>query len=182
MRGARIEGTHVELRPLARSDATALGRILRDGRVTRFLPPVVRRETGKQFVARVLDGRRRGQGVPFVIVPLGAEEAIGQVRLFHWSRETRDAEIGYWLRRSVWGRGWATEAVRLACGFGFGCMRLHRIEALVLDGNDASRHVLERVGFRAEGRCRQSERLSRGWVDELRFGLLKGELRSGPAA
>lgn len=182
MRGAPLRGEQIELRPMARSDAPALDRILRDGRVTRFLPPTVRRESGIQFVRRVLGDQRRGQGVAFVIVPRGATEAIGQIRFFHWSREARDAELGYWLRRSEWGQGWATTAVRLACGFGFRTMRLHRIEALVLDGNAASSRVLEKVGFHAEGRCRQSERVSRGWVDELRFGLLRGDWRAGNEA
>ncbi len=163
---------------MARSDADALDRILRDRRVTRFLPPVVRRESGGQFVRRVLDDQQRGNGVAFVIVPRAEPKAVGQIRLFHWSRETRDAELGYWIRRSEWGQGWATEAVRLACGYGFRSMRLHRIEALVLDGNAASARVLEKAGFHREGRSRQSERVSRGWVDELRFGLLRGELKS----
>ena len=178
MRGRRLRGPRIELRPLALSDAPALDRILWDGHVTRYLPPLVRRESGEEFVRRVLQGQRQGDGVAFVIVPRGVRDAVGQIRFFHWSRETRDAELGYWLRRSEWGQGWATEAVGLACRFGVRAMRLRRIEALVLDGNRASVRVLEKAGFHLEGRSRQSERLSRGWVDELRFGLLARELRT----
>ncbi|MFZ0831192.1 MAG: GNAT family N-acetyltransferase [Thermoplasmata archaeon] len=172
----RLRGRGVELRPLRPADAPALHLVLRDRRATRFLPPRVRRETGRQFVTRVLREERRGAGVAFAIVPLGSKEAIGQLRLFNWSPLNGEAEIGYWIRRKHWGRGFGTEAVRMACRFGFRAMSLHRIEAIVVVGNGGSRRILEKAGFRAEGRSRQASRIGPRWVDEWRFGLLRGEL------
>ncbi|MCI4347891.1 MAG: GNAT family N-acetyltransferase [Thermoplasmata archaeon] len=152
--------------------------LLRDGRVTRLLPPRVRRETGRQFVTRVLREQRDGEGVSFAVRPLGSREVIGQIRLLNWSRSERTAEVGYWFRRKYWGRGFATDALRLTCRFGFAHMSLHRLEAIAVVGNVGSRRVLEHVGFRLEGRGRRAARLSGCWADEWRFGLLRGEMRS----
>jgi len=176
MRPVRLRGRRVELRPLLRSDATELGVALRDRRVTRGLPYRVRHETGEEWVTRVLRGQRRGEGVAFAICPLDHREAAGQIRLFQWSPEERQAEIGYWIRRRYWGRGFGTEALQLICRYGFSTMGLHRIVANVVAGNDRSLAALERVGFRREGVARRSAALARGWGDEVRLGLLRGEL------
>lgn len=178
MTPAPLRGRRVELRRLRRSDASALDMVLRDRRATRWLPPRVRGETGARFVARVLAETRRGDGAPFVIRPLGATEVVGQIRLFHCSPLERNADVGYWIRRSSWGNGFATEALSLACRYGFRSMALARIQAKVVVGNDASRRVLEKVGFQLEGTERRSAVLARGRGDVWSFGLLRGELRT----
>lgn len=138
----------------------------------------VRRETGSRFVHRVLTEQRRDGGAAFAIRLNDGEETIGQIRLLNWAPTEREAEVGFWIRRKFWGRGYGTEALRLACRYGFRAMRLHRIEAIVVVGNMGSRRVLEKAGFRVEGRNRQSARLADRWVDTWRFGLLRREFRS----
>ena len=175
MARTQSSGSKVTLRPLRVSDAGALGRVLRDGHVTRYLPPRVRRESGKQFVTRVLEETARDKSAAFAIVELHGSEPIGQIRFVNWSRSERRAEIGFWMGRRFWGRGYGTEAVRLICRFGFQTLSLHRIDAAVVVGNIASRRVLEKCGFRCEGSARLAARLSHGWVDEWRFGLIRHE-------
>jgi RimJ/RimL family protein N-acetyltransferase len=89
----------------------------------------------------------------------------------------KEAEVGFWIRRKFWGRGFGTDALRAVCRFGFRSLALHRIEANVVVGNIGSRRALEKVGFRLEGRRRQAFRVGGRWYDDWRFGLLKGELR-----
>jgi [ribosomal protein S5]-alanine N-acetyltransferase len=137
-----------------------------------MLPPRVPRETGPQFVRRVLQEQRQGTGFGFTILRARSADVIGQIRLMNWTRMERQAEVGYWLQRKHWGKGYGTEALRLVCSFGFESLRLHRIVASVVEGNAASTKVLEKVGFRLEGRRRLAARLSRGWANTLEYGLL----------
>jgi hypothetical protein len=46
---------------------------------------------------------------------------------------------------------------RAVVAYGLAAMGLHRIEAGVLPGNDASVRVLEKLGFREEGRLRATD-------------------------
>jgi RimJ/RimL family protein N-acetyltransferase len=55
--------------------------------------------------------------------------------------------LGYYLARPYWGRGLATEAARALVAFGFRELGLTRITASVEVGNEASRHILEKLGF-----------------------------------
>ena len=60
-------------------------------------------------------------------------------------------EIGYVLNPDFHGKGYATEAARRVIEFGFSELGLHRIEAKFMQGNDASLHVMERLGMTFEG-------------------------------
>ncbi len=140
-----------------------------------MLPPRLRRETGSQFVQRVLARQRHGDGVAFAILHAGSADVIGQIGLINWARDAEHAEVGYLLRRTQWGKGYGTEALHLICAFGIESLRLHRIAATVVEGNLGSTRVLEKVGFRLEGRRRQAARVSRRWVNVLEYGLLRKE-------
>ena len=67
----------------------------------------------------------------------------------------RRAELGYWIGRPYWNRGYATEAARAMVEYGFGPLGLHRIMARHLARNPASGRVLEKVGMTREGVLRQ---------------------------
>ncbi len=66
-----------------------------------------------------------------------------------------DIEVGYFLKQSAWGNGYATEACRRIVRFAFEESPLTEIVATFDKGNVASRNVLEKVGFVNHGtrRC-----------------------------
>lgn len=85
----------------------------------------------------------------FLITLPGADGArlIGSIGL---GGDADEAELGYWIARSHWGQGYATEAaravLRLAAALGH-----RRIAAGHFTDNPASGRVLEKVGFRWTG-------------------------------
>jgi RimJ/RimL family protein N-acetyltransferase len=62
------------------------------------------------------------------------------------------AELGYWVARSHWGLGIATEAARAVLDMAFHGLRLSRIEAGHFPDNTASARVLAKLGFTSEGK------------------------------
>ena len=66
-----------------------------------------------------------------------------------------DVEIGYFLKQSTWGRGYATEAASRVIQMAFEDSPLTEVVATFEDGNASSQHVLEKVGFVDRGmrRC-----------------------------
>lgn len=63
-------------------------------------------------------------------------------------------EVGYFLKPSAWGKGFATEACKRLIRFGFEETSLNEIVATVDDGNVKSRRVLEKAGLSFAGRTR----------------------------
>jgi RimJ/RimL family protein N-acetyltransferase len=58
--------------------------------------------------------------------------------------------LGYSVVPGHWGQGYATEGAYRIIGFGFDELRLVRLQASTLQGNPASRRILERLGFSIE--------------------------------
>jgi RimJ/RimL family protein N-acetyltransferase len=87
------------------------------------------------------------------------------------------ALFGYWLGVPFWGRGIATDAARTVIPFAFGTLGVRRLEATVFEPNAASVRVLEKAGFRFEGRMRQSYVERDGTVCD---GLLYARLATDP--
>jgi RimJ/RimL family protein N-acetyltransferase len=57
------------------------------------------------------------------------------------------AELGYRLRRAVWGRGLATEGGEALVAYGFDRLGLRRIVAQTMTVNTASRRVMDKLGL-----------------------------------
>src|SRR5688572_8735195 len=74
------------------------------------------------------------------------------------------ASTGYWFCPSVWGRGFATEALREILRFGFEVKKLERIEANHLLINPSSGRVMEKAGMGHATRIDLDERDGHGLV------------------
>jgi RimJ/RimL family protein N-acetyltransferase len=59
-------------------------------------------------------------------------------------------EVGWRLAFEHWGRGYATEAARLALGYGFGTLALSEVVSFTSATNHRSRAVMERLGMRRD--------------------------------
>ena len=90
-------------------------------------------------------------------------------------------EIGYWLGVPYWGKGFGTEAVRLAISFAFQYLDAFQVSAVVFVGNEASKRVLTKNGFLFDRTLRRQS-LKRGeWKDEWIYTLSRDEWE-GPAS
>lgn len=87
----------------------------------------------------------------------------------------RSGELAYWITPEEWGNGHATEASYLVVDHAFAELGLHRIEASAFESNEASKRVLEKLGFTREGTSRRAAYVDGEWVDVAEFGLLDSE-------
>ncbi len=112
----------------------------------------------------------------FAIRLAETSEYLGFVHLGEIERDHGRCKLGYLIgEKALWGRGYATEAVRAVVGHAFGPLGLRRIQAGAYATNPASIRVLEKTGFRREGVLRSSVRRGDVFIDEIVFGLLSDE-------
>ena len=105
-----------------------------------------------------------------------AGEAAGSISLlFKKDVSRRSAEIGYWLGREHWGKGYATAAVRALTHYGLAHFDLTRIYALIFEHNAASGRVLEKAGYTFEARLRQAITKDGRTMDGLLYAFLRNE-------
>lgn len=166
---------HLTLRPWRRGDERPLARVADDMAIWRSVrdrfPHPYTREDAERWIAFTLE--QPGPPRHFAMVHDGSP--VGGLGF-----EPRDdihrctAEIGYWLGRAWWGRGFATEALRRVVTYAFETFpALTRLEAHVFSTNHASVRVLEKAGFECEARLRRAV-IKQGVVqDDLVFALLR---------
>ncbi len=62
-----------------------------------------------------------------------------------------EVEVGYFLKKSAWGKGYATEACSRLLKFAFEETQLKEVVAITAPNNTASKNVLKKSGLIAEG-------------------------------
>ncbi|MFD2204343.1 GNAT family N-acetyltransferase [Kiloniella antarctica] len=85
--------------------------------------------------------------------------------------------IGYWMGEVHAGQGYMTEILSSVIDYAFDELALHRLEAACLNHNEASKAVLEKVGFRVEGHARGYLKIDGKWQDHTTFSLLQNDPR-----
>ncbi len=165
------------LRQLTMDDLEFAFRHFSDPRVTQYLmdePPVADHDQARAIIEFYQEPEGKSHN-RWAIVRKADQRVIGTIGYHKWVKAHFRAEVGYDLSPDCWGQGYMSEALREAIRHGFEGMGLHRIEALVFVGNDASIQLLKRMGFQQEGLLRDVFCLNGVFYDHYIFGLLRRE-------
>jgi RimJ/RimL family protein N-acetyltransferase len=81
--------------------------------------------------------------------------------------------------RQNWGKGYGTEAMRLALNFAFNELNLHRVQLSVFDYNERAIALYEKMGFVREGVYREYLQRDGKRYDMYLYGLLRREWPGG---
>lgn len=82
-----------------------------------------------------------------------------------------NAEIGYWLAESFWGRGIIVSAIRQVVPIAFETYAINRLFATVFGANSSSQKALEKAGFTLEARFEKTLVKDGELLDELVYAL-----------
>jgi len=176
----RLQGNLVGLRILKKSDAEVFCPLVADRRVARYLsrlPQPYHIEDAQAWVKTTRQQARRRESFSFGIEGQREKAIVGMISLMEIKWEDGVAELGYWVGRPYWRRGYAYEAVHFMLRFAFEELKLYRVFAQVLETNKASSNLLRKAGFVPEGISRKSRFQNGRRLDMVSFGLLRPEFR-----
>ncbi|AKK12088.1 GNAT family N-acetyltransferase [Corynebacterium uterequi] len=160
-----ITTPRLTLRRWEASDAPALYRLASDPLVTRWLtwPTHTSVEDSAYALEHALTG-------PEAYAVVWQDQLIGSIEL---KLGNPIPELGYWLGREFWGRGFATEAGHALCERAFTELGYPELLGRYFEGNDASKNVLTKLGFVATGVSAPYELPDRGEVRTIHEMLLR---------
>jgi RimJ/RimL family protein N-acetyltransferase len=170
-----VTGKRVLLREWTPGDSEAVLAYAEDVAVGRYLirGPAELKAEPALAVAEARKRPRTEYALAGVYQETGA--VIGSAGVYVDSVRHHRGEIGYVLRRDMWGQGLATEIAALLLRVGFDDLRLHRLWATCDPANKASIRVLEKVGMQCEGLLREHYLSHDGtWRDALLYATVAG--------
>jgi RimJ/RimL family protein N-acetyltransferase len=167
------------LRPLRAEDIPALIRELNTyaiARNTARVPWPYGAADAREFLAfaQGLDTRSLVSGIELKHQP----GLLKGVVSYEWSAAKGDAELGYWLSQSLWGQGFGREAAAAAVDHAFAVNGHPRLVACYHDGNEASRRILEGLGFERVGACSAFSKAQGADVPVTNLALTRERWRS----
>ena len=173
-----LEGEKVRLRPVCEGDLPHFQRWLNDPDVLQWLTlpkgPTLEEERdwweAEQrnpddivWAVETLDGRLLG------------DLALRPNPLGRW------ADLGIFIgEKTLWGRGYGTDAVRTALRYAFAGMRLNRVSLTTDELNARALRCYEKCGFVREGLLRQHRLVDGQFRDSALMGVLREEFLGSP--
>lgn len=119
----------------------------------------------------------------FLLEDRQAETIVGGITVSNIRRgPSRSASLGYWVGEAHARKGYMRDAVECVAEFAFEKLDLVRLEAACLENNTASRALLERCGFKAEGIVRGYLEVNGTVRDHVLYARLAQDLSQESAA
>ena len=136
-------------------------------------PWVYAPETTRQFDAYL--ARSRLESERCLLVCRRADDELAGVfnlsQIAHGSFQS--AYLGYYAFAPSAGRGLMAEGLALVLRHTFSALKLHRLEANIQPGNEASRRLVERAGFEYEGYSPRYLKIGGRWRDHERWAITR---------
>lgn len=118
-------------------------------------------------------------GIRWAIRDAHSGQYMGSCGFTNWNEFDHSAVISYELAPAFWQQGYASEAIKTIINYVFSQdfhFYVHRIEALILPTNEASKKLLQRFGFQYEGTLRGKCYWNERFHDMDMYGLLQEDL------
>ncbi len=173
-----IYGKRIRLRALERSDLARCQAWLNDPEVIEGLLQVVPLSSlDEEHWFEQAMGRPQEEHPLAIEIREGAEwRYIGNLGFMHLEWIPRAAEFGIFIGdKSLWDKGYGTEALQVLLHYGFETLNLNRIYLRVFSTNLRARRSYEKAGFVLEGTLRQAVYRHGAYADTLFMGILRSE-------
>lgn len=176
-----LTGSRVRLTATTEADLPTLAAWHEDTDLMRSFAAVAAVPRSARELGRWLEAHQASTtGRLFAIRPVRDAAFVGLPELDGILWTQRNAGLSLVLgERAVWGRGFASEAMRLAVAFAFDELNLHRLGLTVFASNERAIRLYERLGFVREGVRREFLLRDGRAEDLLLYGLLRREWVQG---
>ena len=178
-----LDGERVILRDHELGDLDSVHRWISDEETMKYLSSghtKSREETFvrfAEFIASTLEENRRWW--PLALVLKETDAIIGDIHLGYRHKDFGggEGELGWFVRRDLWGQGFATEGAKLIVDFGFLELQMEKISASCIKGNVGSERIMQKLGMTREAEYREDTIRSGERVNRISYAILRHEWR-----
>lgn len=93
----------------------------------------------------------------------------------HLTPQHHKSEVGYWIAKPFWNKGYVTEALKAVLKFAFEELKLNKVYASYYPHNPASGKIMEKCGMKHEAFLKEEYYTLGRYLDVNRFSILKSD-------
>lgn len=172
-----LKSDKVSLRELQKSDSKRIALLANDqsiSEMTMDIPYPYTLKDAEKFLEHCIAEYDRKNEYIFGIIERSSGMLTGCIGMSN-VKIHKHGEMGYWMGRAYWGKGYTTEAVSLMVKFAFEDLKLNKVFAHFMPKNPASGKVLEKNGMVKEGVLRKHIIKNGEFTDMVFMSILKEE-------
>jgi len=170
-----LTGQRIELSPFNQSDRELFIEIsMSPIMMEHVYEPCSFEEANEAFIAKSQPWTMESEGwLSLGISEISTGEKLGSIGLKITNSEAQIAEIGFMIKPSAQGKGFAGEALSLVKNYALTELNLNKLVATCSVNNAGSFKLLEKHGFIREGCLKQNVIIKGKYVDDYIYGLCK---------
>ena len=179
----RLHGILIDLRELSVNDAQDIAHLMNYS-ISKYLyevPDPYSVEDALNFINTAHNNFESLRALHFAIEYKNMSEPgnnhpvlAGSVGLKNIDLTNNKANLGYWIGKQYWGRGIATECVKLIIKYAFSSdLGLREVIAYVFPENKASIRVLKKNGMKKRGQINEYHELSKRNRNSLKYSIVR---------
>ena len=131
-------------------------------------------ESVEDFISKTNNGSNHA----FAIIDNESGLHIGNIKIGNINSQYKYADIGLIIGdKNFWGKGIATEAIKMCVDFAFNQLKLHRLYAGIYVLNTGSIKAFEKAGFICEGTERKKYLFKGEWIDSHIYGIVNEKIQ-----
>jgi len=173
-----LETERLILRPFSHDDAKEVQRLAGDFAVaetTLTIPHPYEDGMAEEWIGTHEKIFQAGTEIVFAITDKIEKYLIGAIGISQINTQFEKAEIGYWIGKPYWNKGYCTEAVQAVLKYCFENLKLNKVYAMHFTNNPPSGRVMEKAGMTKEGLLRQNVKKGGKFIDTPVYGILRSE-------
>ncbi len=128
-------------------------------------------EEAEAFITKLAAGIDEARWFYWIIRDKVSNNFLGTICLWSFSEDRLSAEVGYELLPRFQGKGYAAEALAAILEYGFTSLGLARIDGIVEAGNERSKILLDRFGFKVSKEFEEESNLGGSAIKCLVYSL-----------
>lgn len=169
-----LDGDNIYFKRLSMDDALDIHKYASDENVARYIGwnLTYTLEETLELIDGMISKELTGTSIYASVVDKKTNVVIGTCMFFNFNLEAKHAELGYVISAHYWNKGYGTEIVRIMNDYALEYLKLHKLNARVVDTNIGSSKVLEKNDFLLEGRLKDNYFIDDKYYDGLLFGKI----------
>ncbi len=176
----KITTKRLILRPLEENDISTILELMKDkaiSDVTLNIPYPYTENDARFWMNMARKGMENNNQYIFGIEDAATNKFIGGIDVAIEPKFDR-AEIGYWIGKSYWNKGFCSEALAAIINFGFEELNLNKIFGVHIFENPASGKVMQKCGMQKEGELIEHIKKGDNYYSYVQYGITKNLWKS----